>query len=129
MSGTVPENLAGVFVEGEDLPNVARGVGDGIGIAVEAGPESLAGIAGDGGHQVDVVSPDDRRRHGEAGDRSLPGDAGASLSVPGDRRIGAVSEPAGAGSPELGPVAGSHAESRQGEQEDDSRHCAAPVFW
>src|SRR6185436_19744712 len=80
--GALPENLARGFVEAVDLPFVRREIVDRFHVAVQTSAErAVAGLA-QRGRDEDAVTPHDRARVRDAGDRRLPLDVLAGRDVP-----------------------------------------------
>src|SRR5205823_304182 len=126
--GLLPEDGAGLLVEREQLPDVGRAVVHGIGVAEQAGPQRLLGIARYGGGDEDPISPDHRRRHGEAGNRRLPDDVRALGGIPAQRRLIAIADAGRGRSAKLGPIAGHRGDG--GEQDGGKQsHCGATLLY
>src|SRR5437879_13686586 len=66
VSRLLPQNLAGFFIQGQNLPLVRRAVGHRVGIAIEPRAKSLFGVARDGRCYEHAIAPHHWRRIGQS---------------------------------------------------------------
>src|SRR5258708_40349888 len=84
-SHAIPHHFSSALVEGVHMPTVRRCVFVRINIAVQPVTKVVAALAADGCSDEDPVSPNNRARVRESGNRSLPKDVCAFGCIPGRR--------------------------------------------
>ena len=119
MGGLLPDDRAGLLVQGVHHPSLLGVVARRVPGTVETDLEGRLAVGADRGRDKHPVAPDDRAGVAQSGDRRLPTEVPVrtdlGVRVPRGRRRGGR-DPARAGAAERGPI---HGVVEQRGQDDD----------